>query len=537
MENSQYQELFLSESQEILTALNTSLVHLEKNPQDKKCLDDIFRQCHTLKGMAATMGYDKVVQLSHAMENVLTNVREGKCQIQATIISLLFSGFDLLEKLLEDIKSNKESIIHIEPLLIDLKNSVKEKTGEKSIKTKQNIAHPSIDNHTLDSHSVSSIRVNLDRLESLMNGVGELVTSKIRLTELAKKIDDKSLSDAVSNIEHIVNRLQDETMQIRLIPLEYLMNYFPRMVRDAAHKEGKEVNFSIIGSDIGIDRTVLDEINDPLIHILRNAVSHGIELPEVRKAKNKPVEGEIKITAHRERNSVILSITDDGSGLDIEKIKQKMMTEGKMSSDELEKMSKEDILMLVTLPGFSLSQTVTEESGRGVGMNVVRHKVEAIGGSMSIQSQVGRGCTISLRLPLSMAIIHVLLVKISNEICAIPLVNIIETINIHRDIVRRVEEQEIIPYRDTVLPLLCLQEKLGFQTKSNSSVKNDELSVVVCELFNKKIGLIVDQFIREEEVVVKNLTSSLHRIKGYSGATILSSGRVAMILDAVSFIQ
>jgi len=543
MENSQYKELFLSESQEILSALNVSLVHLEKSPTDQKCLEDIFRHCHTLKGMAATMGYEKIVQLAHAMETMLSSIRKGEGEICNNIITTLFSGLDYLEKLLDEIKSGKNATVNVELLVKKIKNVLNENNFEPSheavsarILQKSPVKDVLVGDTVPDSHAVTSIRVNLDRLESLMNGIGELVTSKIRLIELAHAIEDKNLSEAVAHMERIVNRLQDETMQIRLIPLEYLMNFFPRMVRDTAHIEGKKVNFSMVGSDIGIDRTVLDEINDPLIHILRNAVSHGIETPAERKSQGKPAEGEIKITAHRERNFVVLSIADDGCGLDKEKIKAAILKEGRLSADELQKLDEEEILMLVTLPGFSLSKNISETSGRGVGMNVVRHKVEAIGGSISIKSEVGKGCTISLRLPLSMAIIHVLLVKIANETCALPLVNVAETIKINRVHIRKVEHQEMIPYRETVLPLIYLHKKLGFD-KMSPMIVNDELSIVVCDLFNKKIGVVVDQFIREEEVVVKNLSGSLHGINGYTGATILSSGRVAMILDTASFIQ
>lgn len=529
MENNQYKELFLSEAQEILTSLNAALIHLEKQPSDQHCFDEIFRHCHTLKGMASAMGYDKIVELAHAMEHILDKIRKLGGSVEKTTVTILFEGLDSLEALVEEIQTGKNNKINTKALVEHLQEVSQTMEVQLTESTPVTVAKKADDYATL-SRAASSVRISLERIEALMNVVGELTINKIRLVELANTIGDKRLIEAVIEMERIANRLQNEAMQIRLIPLDYLLRNFSRMIRDAAKNEGKEVNLTISGSDIGLDRTVLDEINDPLIHILRNAVCHGIESPADRQQQGKPIEGEIKITAHRERNFVVLDITDDGAGLDKEKIKNALVKQGRMTIEELEKMSDEEIFMLVTLPGFSLSHKVTEESGRGVGMSVVRNKVESIGGAFSIQSQLGKGCTITLRLPLTTAIIHVLLVGVASETCAIPLANITETTKISPNLIKHVENQHMISYRGGVLPLIDVKEKLGFK-KINHTEPGKQLSVVVCEIHSRKIGFVVDQLIGEEEIVVKNLTGNLREIRGFSGATILGSGRVAMILD------
>lgn len=676
METSQYQELFLSESQEILTALNKAMVRLEKNSKDEENLNAIFRYCHTLKGMAATMGYERMVRLAHVMENILSVVRQGKIAIEKSMIHSLFEGLDMLESLLEEIRKGKEKNINEGPLVerlekvvsressgrlktsppsrltthdyqgtekrmlriededrpkilagmkkgilpyrvtlsLSKESSMREARAIVALKTmeefgeivrssyianqikegrfgrhfgfffltkkkpeeieKKIIAIPEIEqirfkpleeNEVMvvpelsqnDSPSarspskksesiVQSIRVNLDRLESLMNTVGELSINKIRLAELSRHLGDKNLAEVVTQTEQIVSRLQDEAMQIRLLPLEYLLSRFPRMIRDISHQEEKEVELVVTGSDIGVDRTVLDEINDPLIHILRNAVSHGIERPEERKKTGKPVEGRIEIVARQERNFVILDIRDDGRGMDKEKIRELALQKKLITSEEAPSLSEEEIFMLVTLPAFSMSKEITEHAGRGVGMNVARSKVEAIGGSLSIQSQLGKGSTITLRLPLTMAIIHAMLVELADQTCAIPLSNITETIKVNTALLKKLEHQEIIPYREGVLPLVRLREKLGFTRDEASVVRANHVSerpssighlpIVVCEIGHKKVGLVVDRFIGEQEVVIKNLSGSLRGIRGFSGATILGSGRVAMILDVGALI-
>lgn len=605
MDTSQYRELFLSESQEILTALNKHLVHIEKNPLDRESLDEIFRHCHTLKGMAATMGYERMVHLAHSLESLLDKARQGKVGIEKPMIRTLFEGLDLLEVLLEELRKDNEGGVDAAPLVkpfyrvtvsVDkfspmyqaraltvlkameewgevlhadtLANQIKHEkfgrhfsfffqTDKSPEEIEKNILNiPEVEKISLKpleedeiavlsrtpaknaDSVVQSVRVNLNRLESMMDTVGELAINKIQLIELSKGIGNIKLADAVTQTERIINRLQDEIMQIRLLPIEYILNRFPRLVRDASHAEEKEVELTITGADIGVDRTVLDEINDPLIHILRNAVTHAIEAPEERKKAGKPTVGRIEIAAWRERDSVVIDIRDDGRGMDPDKIREMALQKKLITLEEVSKLSGKEILMLITLPGFSLSPEITDRAGRGVGMNVALNKVKAIGGALSIQSEKGQGSTITLRLPLSMAITQAMLVGIANETCAIPLSNITETIKVSQSLIKKVDHQEVIAYRDGILPLIRLSEKLGFaKNDCLPPVVDCQLSMVVCESGFKKMGLVVDRLLGQQEVVIKSFSGALRGVRSFSGATILGSGRVAMILDVGSLVE
>jgi two-component system chemotaxis sensor kinase CheA len=543
MEDNEYKILFLSEGQEILTTVNHALLQLEKDPADLSQLEEIFRGCHTLKGMAAVMNYDKIVQLAHAIENVLALIRKGKIEFKKTLIPLLFKGIDHLEALIDCIQKGQECSLNVESLInqLDHFNSITLKDIElENLSAAEKIEFSRAPDESVFEAQVSkvkSVRVNLERLEDMMNMVGELHVNKIRLMELARKLADEDLSDAVSQLEQVANKLRDETMQIRLLPLKYLLNYFPRMVRDAAMQEGKEVELSVKGADIGVDRTILDEINDPLIHILRNAVSHGIESRQERQTLGKPLRGQLKITACREQNFVVIEITDDGRGINKNEIIAAVLKQNLLREDEINQLSDEEILMLITLPGFSLSKKINTQSGRGVGMDVVKNKVLAIGGSLSIKTEIGKGTTFILRLPISMAIIPAILVGFSNETCVVPLINVLEIIKIEKSHIKHLEQREIVPYRNGVLPLIHIKDRLSLkETESSLSLKN-EISIVVCEVDHKKVGLVVDRFISQQEVLIKNLLGSLKNIPGISGATILGNGKVAMILDVASLVK
>jgi two-component system chemotaxis sensor kinase CheA len=533
MDNEQYLELFLSEAEEILTSLSQNLVDLEKNPTDSNVLAEIFRGCHTLKGNAAAMGMVQVEKLTHAMEHILGRLRSSEIMFNHNVARCLFQSLNLLNELIKAIQHKSDGLLDETPLVNELKNLAEQHsptTPEPAAVIPAEATEINSSN-SIKLRKLKSVRINLDRLESLINVVGELHISKIQLSELSRKHDDPQLTQAVNEMERAVNQLQTEIMQMRLLPLKYIFNNFPRLVRADADKDGKEVILNISGEEIGLDRTILDEINDPLLHIIRNAVSHGIETPEERRKIGKPPQGTIQIKASQEQNRVLITIYDDGYGLDAKKIRQTIYSKGLMPEGSLERLSEEEIFLLITLPGFSLSEQINERSGRGVGMNVVKSQIEGIGGSLAIHSELGKGTTFILRFPISIAIIHALLVHVDEEIYAIPLYNIVETIKIDSSLVRQVNRQEIVPYRDEVLPLIRLHNQLN--VFSDVSHK-EKICIVVCDVNHQKIGFIVEEFVGEQEIVVKNLTCSMDNIRGCSGATILSNGRVAMILDLAS---
>jgi two-component system chemotaxis sensor kinase CheA len=408
-----------------------------------------------------------------------------------------------------------------------------------------------------------TVRISVEKLDKLMNLIGEIAISKIRLSDISRRLANKELAEILAYFGRQSTELQAEMMGMRLFPLEYVFANFPRLVRDTAHEEGKEVDLITSGVEIGLDRTVLDEINEPLIHLLRNSVSHGIETPEKRTAAGKDRSGKIYLSASRERNFVIIEVKDDGPGMDSSEIKKHALEKHIISEAEAQELSEEDIFMLICDPNFSTSNKVTETSGRGVGLNVVKTSVEALGGTVSIESQKGQGSTFTLRLPLSVAIMQSLLISLSSETFAIPLSSIAETIKIKTETIKKVgPNSEIINYRGMVLPLLRLREKLGVKnvaatflsreksrdrSPSNSSPENGGglktsaalpvLPVVVIEHGGKTIGLVVDSLVGQQEIVVKSLRDPLKRLEGVSGATILGSGKVALIIDIGAVIK
>jgi two-component system chemotaxis sensor kinase CheA len=375
--------------------------------------------------------------------------------------------------------------------------------------------------------SVQSVRVSIERLDSLMNLVGELIINKIRLMQLASTYKLDVLEETLASLNRLTNDLQEEIMASRMVPIEQIFNRFPRMIRDLAKKEEKDIDLILLGGDIELDRTVLDEIGDPLVHILRNCVDHGIELPEVRKQCGKKPKGTITLTARREKNHVVIEAQDDGKGIDPQKMRDSAVKKGLMSQEEATKLSDSEAINLSFLPGFSTAEKVTDISGRGVGMDVVRNKIGGMGGSIKLDSIVGKGTTIKLKLPLTVAIIHSLMVKVGTDIYAIPITNVIRDLSIKKEQIKTIKGEEVILIRGEVLPLVRLHKL--FDIKSNGS---DELLVVVVERAGNNIGLVVDQVIGQQEVIIKNLDNNILKgVKGFAGATILGDGNVALIID------
>ncbi|CAG0978305.1 MAG: chemotaxis protein CheA [Candidatus Methanoperedens sp.] len=380
--------------------------------------------------------------------------------------------------------------------------------------------------------SVQSVRVSIERLDSLMNLVGELIINKIRLMQLASvhKLDD--LVETLASLNRLTNDLQEEIMAARMVPIEQIFNRFPRMIRDLAKNQGKEIDLILEGGDIELDRTVLDEIGDPLVHILRNCVDHGIESPEVRKQNGKNPKGTIKLTAMREKNHVVIEAVDDGKGMDPQKMRETAVKKGLMTQEEAAKLSDTDAINLSFMAGFSTADKVTEISGRGVGMDVVRTKIGGMGGSIKLESVLGKGTTLKLKLPLTVAIIHSLMVKVGSDIYAIPIANVIRDLSIKKEEIKTIKGEEVVLIRGEVLPLIRLHKL--FDIKSNGS---EELLVVVVERMGSNVGLVVDQVIGQQEVIIKNLDNNILKgVKGFAGATILGDGNVALILDVGSLL-
>ena len=374
------------------------------------------------------------------------------------------------------------------------------------------------------------LRVDAEKLDSLLNLVGELVINKTRLQQIGLTNQLQELSEAIEQMDRVTTDLQSVVMKLRMVPVSQVFNRFPRMVRDLSHSLGKEINLIIQGEETELDRTVIDEIGDPLVHLLRNSIDHGIEKPEDRTASGKNPVGEVRLIARHEGNNVLLMVTDDGKGLKAEAIKQKALEKGLVTKAELDVMELNDIMKLIFLPGFSTAETVTDVSGRGVGMDAVRTKIEALGGVLELDSNPGQGTRVRIRLPLTLAIIQALLVQVHEETYAIPLGSIDSTINITPEEIRTIQQQEVILLRGQIIPLVRLGNSLGIKSAAGFE-EGQELYVVIVQAGDHKIGLLVDSLVGQQEIVIKSLGKILTGIRQIAGATILGDGQVVLILD------
>jgi two-component system, chemotaxis family, sensor kinase CheA len=385
--------------------------------------------------------------------------------------------------------------------------------------------------HMSIARKTQSVRVNIGRLDTLMNLVGEIVINRTRLASIAAGFNIPELREALDQTSRLTAELQDEVMKTRMVPVEQVFNRFPRMVRDLARDQGKEIDFVVEGKEIELDRTILDEISDPLMHMIRNAVDHGIGTPADRKSSGKPARGTVKLSAYRDRNYVAIEVEDDGSGIDPKRVFDKALSKGLVSEDERRQLTDDDVLRVISLPGFSTSEQVSGVSGRGVGMDAVKSKAESLGGFVILDAVPGQGTTITLKLPLTLAIVQALMVEVSGETYAIPLGTVRETHVISPEDIKTVQSHEAIFIRDETIPLLRLDAILGCEHCTNGT---ETFPVVITEMGPRLIAIGVHSLIGQQEIVISTLDKFLKRVDGFAGATILGTGRVALILDIPS---
>ena len=374
-----------------------------------------------------------------------------------------------------------------------------------------------------------SVRVDIEKLDTLMNLVGELVTNKVRLEQIGMTHRLTELTETLEQMDRVTTDLQSVVMKVRMVPVSQVFNRFPRMVRDLAKELDKDINLTIEGEDTELDRTVIDEIGDPLMHLLRNSLDHGVEHPDEREAKGKPRTGEVGLIARHEGNNVVIMVTDDGSGINADKIRNKAVEKGMVTRDEADALPDADAVRLIFLPGFSTAETITDVSGRGVGMDVVRSKIESLGGHVDVETKIDEGSVFKIKLPLTLAIIQAMLVKVQNEMYAIPLGSIDSTINITPNDIKTVQNKEVIVLRGQIIPIARLGEVLSVPKGEDSG--EEDIFVVVVHVGDHKIGIVVDNLIGQQEIVIKTLGKLLSGLKMLAGATVLGDGHVAMILD------
>ena len=387
----------------------------------------------------------------------------------------------------------------------------------------------------------ATIRVETKRLDSVMNLVGELVLGRNRLIKIGTQLEQQHesdpqvrvLSETLAQLNLVTTDLQLAVMKTRMLPIKKVFAKLPRMVRDLSQKLNKQVHLEMRGEETELDKSVADEIGDPLVHLVRNAIDHGIETPAERQAKGKAGEGHLTIAASQEGNSIVIRINDDGRGIQVEKIKEKALAKGLISEAELSTMEHREILNLIFLPGFSTAEKVTDVSGRGVGMDVVRTNIRKINGSVDLESEPGKGSQIIIKLPLTIAIIQALMVEVERSIFAIPLSTVIEAVRISRSEIKTINGREVLHLRDRVLPLIRLAQEFDIPTDSN----RERFYVVVAALGDRRVGVVVDELRSQEEVVIKSIWDYLETVKGVSGATITGEGKVVLILDTSELVQ
>lgn len=687
MDMTQYLQIFIEESNEHVQSLNQSLLQLEKDPEDKDVLNEIFRVAHTIKGMAGTMGFTKMTKLTHDMENVLQAIRNNEINVTSDLVDVLFKCLDALENYVSTIvatsgegdkeytdimsalksilenkgtisatpvntksNDNKSSndkakyiteklefdefeksainkaidmgmhavkitvalnkgcllkaarafvifqtlekygeIVKAQPIVQDIEdekfdseftvvviskeneqlfsneiNSIAEveevlvstlskfsmdatdaeaeikleaEQSEKLDKVEKVVAkdentHEAAKQSVAHKKTQRTVRVDIDRLDVLMNLVGELIITKTRLEESDITSNQQEYRETIEYLERITTNLNDAVMKVRMVPVETVFNRFPRMVRDIAKDLGKDIQLIMSGEETELDRTVIDEIGDPLIHMLRNSCDHGLESTERRRELGKPEVGTINLTAYQSGNNVIIEVSDDGSGINTEKTKAKAIEKGIITKEEALNMTQQEAIELLFRPSFSTADKVTGLSGRGVGLDVVKTKIEQVGGTVEVESQKNKGSSFIIKLPLTLAIYQALLVNVGNEKYFIPLGSIYQIYNWSADEVKTVQGQEIILLRNMVVPITRLADTLDISDTDAKDKK--QLKIVIVRKGEKLTGLVVDSVIGQQEIVIKSLGKLLSGIKYFAGATILGDGSVALIIDVNS---
>ncbi|MFB5664153.1 chemotaxis protein CheW [Alteribacillus sp. HJP-4] len=673
MNHSEYLDVFIEESQEHLQAINDHLLQLENDQRNLSIVGEVFRSAHTLKGMAATMGYEDLAHLTHNMENVLDLLRNEKLDPSTEVIDIVFEAVDDLEEIVTDIAGGGEGKRDISNVTARLEAvqqgdgapaseaaataevtspsqraglqenydqyeltviqqsaeqgyhayqveiSLDEQTMLKAARVfmvfevleqigeviKSNPPVEALENEDFEQHFLvtvlskidaaeieqrifkvseishvdiqvvevekykqtqeprveeapktrsagqssetgkksagkkpsegnKTIRVNIERLDVLMNLFEELVIDRGRLEQISSELKNSELNETVERMSRISGDLQEIILNMRMMPVDQVFNRFPRMVRSLSKDLGKQVKLDISGAETELDRTIIDEIGDPLVHLIRNSIDHGIESPEKRRQAGKVEEGTVLLKAYHSGNHVFIEIEDDGAGIHKEKVIQKALENKVATEEEIEKMSNQQIYSLLFSSGFSTAEQITDISGRGVGLDVVRNTFESLGGVVSVDSELGKGSRFSIQLPLTLSIIDVMLVEIGLEKYAVPLTSIVETAIVNKNDVYSAHSQKVIDFRGKVVPLVFLSETFEVPREET----DDEFySLVIINKGDKVAGLVVDSLIGQHDIVLKSLGNYLSNVFAISGATILGDGQVALIIDTNSLIK
>jgi two-component system chemotaxis sensor kinase CheA len=521
---------FVADCLESVQAFDDELVALEKDPTNAELLHSIFRRLHSIKGICGFFHFSALESLAHAGEDLMADIRNGSYTLDETKANLLFQTADAIRALIAQIQATgSEGENSFETLVIELRNARLASTTKPSSPT------PAVSAQTpqqASSPSETTLRVDVQLLDHLMNLAGELVLARNQLLQTGKAIQDAHFRAIVHRLDAVTSELQEGVMKTRLQPISSLWDKLPRLVRDISHSTGKVIEFKATGGHTEVDKAILEAIKDPLTHLIRNAIDHGIESSDTRHTLGKPREGRLTLRAFPDGGYVIIELQDDGTGLNTQKIKQQAIARGLLNPKQTTGMSDSQIHRFIFAPGFSTADTVTAISGRGVGMDVVRTNIESIGGQIQIASEAGRGTTMRLKIPLSLSIIPTLLVSCNGEMFAMPENAVVELVKVSNNptstSVVPAGNANFLRLRDELLPLLSLSEYLHLERTTTSPTEG---VVVVVSVEGCRFGIFVDRVHDIEEIVVKALDSRLQALMLYAGATILGDGTIVLIVD------
>ncbi|PKL83950.1 MAG: chemotaxis protein CheA [Ignavibacteriae bacterium HGW-Ignavibacteriae-3] len=561
-------ESFLIETKEILEKLDFDLLELEKRPDDADLLNKIFRSFHTIKGTSGFLGLEKLPLITHKCEDILNKLRKGELKLSIRLMDGIILGYDTIRELLNKIEFEQNedydisgaaaslevligeiengNLLDETPLAINttvMPNEFKseamhpnENTQGRADSTNDEIAKKSA---AAPQTNENTIRIDVNRLDALLDIVSELVLGRNRLAEVSAKFGiehegtkySKEFGEVAKQIDLMTTELQLVVMKLRMIKIAKIFNRYPRLVRDISKEMGKEVELIIKGEETEVDKNLIEEINDPLVHLIRNSIDHGVEGPEKRIKAGKNKKGKVTLSAEHLGNNVIITIEDDGNGIDPDVIREKAIEKGLITRERTKELSRQEVMALIFLPGFSTAERVSNVSGRGVGMDVVKTNVAKLRGIINIESEPGIRTKISLKLPLTLAIISGMIVKVDGDFLVIPLGSVIEVLRVNKNQLYSVNSKPVIKLRDSVLPLVTLDHLLTGKVNGKNHEEKEWQYIVEIGVAEKRYGIKVDELIGQQEVVIKSLGSYLGKIDGVAGSTIMGDGTVVMILD------
>jgi two-component system, chemotaxis family, sensor kinase CheA len=529
---------FLVESHENLSRLDQDLVELEKHPHNANLLGSIFRTIHTIKGACGFLAFSVLEAITHQAETLLSQLRDGKRELNPPLVSLILETVDATRKVLAAIESSgNEGADRFENLTERLRVAAQLTSSPELHSAPAPSAGKEEDVARSSAAADANIRVGVELLDKLMDLVGELVLTRNQILQCNTEREDPALNATSQRLNLITTELQEGVMRTRLQPIGVVWNKLPRVVRDMGTNLGKQIHLQMEGAETELDRTIIEAIKDPLMHLVRNSCDHGIESPEVRVRKGKSPQGLLTLRAYHEGGQVNIEIGDDGAGIDVAQVKQKALENDLLRPEQAEKLNDRELLGFVFQPGFSTAQTVTNFSGRGVGMDVVKSHIEKIGGVVDIFSRPGEGVTVKIRIPLTLAIIPGLVITSGGERFVIPQVSLLELIRLEKDgsgkHIEYVHGTPVYRHRGSLLPIAYLNQVLGLKPAGNDQA----VSMVVLQAEDRQFGLVVDGINDTQEIVVKPLGKQLKGLTLYAGATIMGDGRVALILDVLGIGQ